>query len=245
MAFNIRDMMGAMNASGGFTKSSKFFVEVYPPRSLAVNPNLFFLCEAASLPGVGLATDEIRMAGYGNVEKRPYAPVFTDINLMFFNDANSKVLTFFHKWMQSVYNFNASMNPSGTTRSGQPQMTLNYPNEYRGIVDITHFDDSGEQVVKYSLQDAYPIAISDVNVDWNNTDQLVRIPITFGYTYWSSETLDPGYVSARSQAIYNATQSTASRVDMENKIIWELLNFTSPAIVQNRVNILAGVLSFL
>lgn len=245
MAFNIRDMMGAMNASGGLTKSSKFFVEVYPPRVLAVNPNLFFLCESATLPGIGWQTDEVRMSGYGNVEKRPYAPIFTDINLNFYNDSNSKVLTFYHRWMQYVYNFNSSINPNTTTGPGQPINTLNYPNEYRGIVEITHFDDVGDEVVKYTLQDAYPIAVGDVNVDWNQTDQLVRIPVTFAYTYWSSETLDPGLANYKSQAVYNATQATASRVDLENKIIWELLNFTSPAIVQNRVNILAGVLSFL
>ena len=237
--------MGAMNASGGFTKSSKFFVEVYPPRILAVNPNLFFLCDSASLPGVGWQADEIRMSGYGNVEKRPLAPVFNDINLSFYNDSNSKVLGFFHRWMQNVYNFNASINPSGTTNAGQPMMTLNYPDEYRGVVEITHYDDAGDEVVRYSLQDAYPIAVGDIGVDWNNSDTLVKVPVTFAYTYWTSETLDPGTVYAKSQAIYNATQATASRVDMENKIIWELLNFTSPAIVQNRVNVLAGVLSFL
>lgn len=245
MAFNIRDMMGAMNASGGLTKTSKFFAEVYPPRSLAVNPNLFFLCEAAALPGVSFQTDEIRMTGYGNVEKRPYAPIFTDITLHFYNDSNSKVLNFYHRWMQAIYNFNATINPEATTRSGLAINTLGYPNEYHGIVEITHFDDASEQVIKYTLIDAYPIAISDVAVDWNNQDQLVRIPITFAYNYWNSETLDQGTINYKSQAIYNATQATASRVDAENKVIWELLNFTSPAIVQNKVNILAGVLSFL
>jgi len=245
MAFNIRDMMGSMNASGGLTKTSKFFAEVYPPKSLAVNPKLFFLCEAATLPGISFQTDEIRMPGYGNVEKRPYAPIVQDINLTFFNDSNGLVLSFFHKWAQSIFNFNSNMGPDSSTRTGQPQNTLNYPNEYLGIVEISHFDDSGEQVIKYSLQDAYPIAIGDVNVDWGQSDQLIRVPITFTYKYWTSETLDPGQVSYRSQAIYNATQSTASRVEMENKVVWELLNFTSPAIVQNKVNILAGVLSFL
>ena len=245
MAFNIRDMMGAMNASGGLTKTSKFFAEVYPPRSLAVNPNLFFLCEAATLPGVSWQTDEIRMSGYGNIEKRPYAPIFVDVTLVFFNDSNSKVLNFFHRWMQSIYNFNATINPEGTTSSGQPINTLGYPKEYQGIVEITHYDDASEQVIKYSLQDAYPIAVGDIGMDWNNQDQLVRIPVTFSYNFWNSETLDQGTINYKSQAIYNATQATASRVDMENKVIWELLNFTSPAIVQNKVNILAGVLSFL
>ena len=245
MAFNVYDILGAVNAVNGLTKSSKFFVEISPPSAFPVDYNLFFLCEAATLPGITWQTDDIKMFGYGNVEKRAYAPVFQDVNLTFFNDGNGSVLRFFHKWMQAVYNFNQSTNPNATSSRGQPLSTFGYPKEYYGVVNITHFDDAGEQVVSYTLNDAYPISIGDVSVDWNLSDQLMRIPVSFAYTYWTSETLDQGIVDYRSEAVYNATQSTAARVDFENKAIWELLNFTSPAIVQNRVNVLANLLTFL
>jgi hypothetical protein len=244
MTFNVYDMLGAMNASGGISKASKFFVEITPPFSFGVDYNIFFLCEAAVLPGVALGTEEIRMAGYGAVEKRPNNLAFQDMPLTFFNDSNGQVLSFFHQWMQSVYNFNGSTNPAGTARN-LAAGTFAYPKEYYGTVSITHFDDSGSEIITYTLYEAYPIVVGDIQVDWGLTDQLVRVPITFAYTYWETQTLDPGFISYRSEAIYNAAQSVAARVDISNKLEWEILNFTDPVILKNKVNLYAGVLSFL
>jgi len=244
MAFNVYDMLGAINAAGGISKASKFFVEITPPPIFPVDYNIFFLCENAVLPGVALGTEEIRMPGYGIAEKRPNNIAFQDMPLTFLNDSNGQVLTFFHQWMQSIYNFNKSTNPAATAQ-GLPMNTFAYPKDYYGTINISHFDDAGEQIIQYTLNEAYPLAIADIQVDWGLVDQLVRVPVTFAYSYWDSETLDPGYVDYRSEAVYNATQSVASRVEFQNKLEWEVLNFTDPQIIQNRVNIYAGFLSFL
>jgi hypothetical protein len=244
MTFNVYDMLSAMNASGGLTKSSKFFVEITPPPSFDVDYNIFFLCEAAVLPGVALGTEDIRMAGYGLVEKRPNNLAFQDMPLTFFNDSNGAVFTFFHTWMQSIYNFNGSTNPAATAQN-LPLSTFAYPKEYYGVVSITHFDDSGSEVITYNLYDAYPIAVGDIQVDWGLADTLVRVPVTFAYSYWDAETLDPGEISYRSEAIYNISESVAARTDVQNKLEWEILNFSDPVILRNKVNLYAGVLSFL
>lgn len=243
MAFNINEMLGVLN-EGGVSKASKFFVEIYPPRAFPVDSSLFFLCDTATMPGLSWQADEFRMGGYGNIEKRPLSAVFTDVNLSFFNDSNSKVLSFFHQWMQAVYNFNQSINPAGTSK-GVPMDTFSYPKEYYGIVNISHFDDAGENIITYTLNEAYPIAIGDINVDWSASDQLVRVPISFTYTYWTAETLDPGYADARSQANYYASEATAARVDFELKAIRELLFITSPSQTNRAVNQFSNLLTFL
>ncbi len=244
MAFNINDMLGALNGAGGITKSSKFFVEIYPPRTFPADYNLFFLCDSATLPGISWQPEELRMSGYGNIEKRPIGSVFTDVNLSFYNDSNGKVLSFFHQWMQAIYNFNSNINPSGTSK-GVPMSTFAYPKDYYGIVNISHFDDSGENIITYTLNDAYPIAVGDINVDWSASDQLMRIPISFTYTYWTAETLDPGTVDERSFANYYATEATAARVDFELKAIRELLFITSPSQTNRAVNQFSNHLTFL
>jgi len=244
MAFNVYDMLGAINAAGGISKASKFFVEITPPPTLPIDYNIFFLCENAVLPGVALGTEEIRMPGYGIVEKRPNNVAFNDVPLTFLNDSNGKVLAFFHQWVQSINNFNKNTNPAGTAK-GLPMNTFAYPKDYFGTVNIAHLDDSGQQIINYTLLEAYPLAVGDIQVDWGLSDQLVRVPVTMTFSYWDSETLDPGYVDYRSEAVYNATQSTAARVGFENKLEWEVLNFTDPQIIQNKVNLYAGFLSFL
>ena len=84
-------MLSAVNSVGGLSKASKFMVTITrsagssrddraPPIAGGAQ-NLTFLCDSAYLPGLGYQTDEIRMSGYGNVEKRPYATIFQDVPL--------------------------------------------------------------------------------------------------------------------------------------------------------------------
>ena len=105
MAFSISQMLSAVNSVGGLSKASKFMVTI--TRSAASSrddrappiaggaQNLTFLCDSAYLPGLGYQTDEIRMSGYGNVEKRPYATIFQDVLLTFYSDADGSVFNQF------------------------------------------------------------------------------------------------------------------------------------------------------
>ena len=229
MAFNVNEMLGTINGVGGLTKSSKFIVRITPPASLrGLNSTDFqFLCDSAALPGISMQTDEIRMSGYGNIEKRPYAPIFQDVNLTFFCDSNARVLKFFQQWVQSVYAFNDNSNPNGVVKTLPPN-TFAYPKDYFGIVEIEHYDDSGpgqsgEGIVLYSLNEAYPVSIGDIALDWNNENQLTKIPITFSYTWWTASTLSEGEANERTSLLANALQQTQSRVGAELSLIRQLI----------------------
>ena len=205
MAFNVNEMLGVINQSGGFTKASKYTVTITPPANLYgdVNASFTYLCESASLPGVSFQTDDVKIAGYGLTEKRAVAPVFTDVNLSFFCDANGAVYKFFHKWMQSVYNFNMETGTNAVSSSGLALNALAYPADYYGRVNIEHFDDKAKSVVKWTLEEAYPIAIGDVQVAWAMSDTLTILPVSFVFKAWTSSTLDPGNVTTESDT--NAT----------------------------------------
>lgn len=246
-------MLATINAVGGLTKASKFLVRITPPSSLRnnINEDFTFLCDSAQLPGISWQTDDIKMAGYGNVEKRPYATMFQDVPLTFFNDSDGKVLKFFHLWMQSIYNFNDKTNPNASARGLAPN-SFQYPKSntdgsggYYGTVEIMHYDDNSDTIITYELDEAYPIAIGDVQVDWNQENNLLKIPVTFTYTYWSAETLDPGTVDYRSETRANALESTQTRIDQDLQDIREAVSYTSPSNVQRRANYYASFISFL
>jgi hypothetical protein len=238
MAFNVDEMLGVINGLGGLTKSSKFLVRIIPPRQLfgLAGSYLDFLCDSASLPGVSWTTDEIRMPGYGNIEKRPYSSVLT-----FYNDSDGRVLRFFHQWMQSVYNFNENTNPNATAKN-LFNNTFAYPQEYYGNVEIYHFDDSGVNVINYTLIEAYPLRVDDVAVDWNQDSTLLKIPVVFAYTYWSSETLDPGRVSYFSFSTANSLDNFQPRVGRGIGGFREILNVTSPLLIQRQTNLFASAI---
>ena len=244
MAFSINEMLSAVNSVGGLSKASKFMVTITRPTTANVGradrgpvivggaENLSFLCDSAYLPGLGYQTDEIRMSGYGNVEKRPYATIFQDIPLTFYSDADGSVFKYFHAWMQSVFAFNDAANPNGTVK-GLPLNSFQYPNEYYGVVEIIHMNEikvtkaSDSTIVKYQLLEAYPIAIGDIQVDWNMQDQILKIPVTFAYTNWTSTTLDQGVTDIISATRTNALTQKSNRIDRELSRMLELQNLES------------------
>ena len=225
MAFSVNEMLATINANGGISKASKFMVTVSPPDVLSgINKRDFtFFCETAALPGINLTTEDIRMFGYGAYEKRPNAANFTDMPLTFFNDTDGRILSFFHKWLQAVYNFDNSSNPNGTTQ-GLVTNSFAYPEEYYGTVVIDHFDEVGGilrppgdyninnapqqvdsetgnyKVISYTLHDAFPLNVSDVGLSWDASDALVRIPVTFAYKWWNATSMSQSSVTARSAA---------------------------------------------
>lgn len=266
MAFNINDISSTVNSVGGLTKASKFLVRITPPSRIKGDRVFEFLCESASLPGFALQTEEIRMTGFGNVNKVPYAPIFQDVPLSFYCDADGKVLKFFHTWLQSIFNWNENTNPSGSSAGGLRANTLAYPKDYFGTVEIIHYDDTGNKtvrrtsgipsrqasapppsqeqgIIKYTLNEAYPISVGDVQVGWGMDDTLVKIPVTFSYKYWNAQTLDQGAVDSRSNARANAVSYKQTRVDSDIRNIREILDINSPIFIQRRVNLFSSLLS--
>lgn len=244
MAFNINEMLGTISDVNGLTRSAKFFCEIYPPSNVGIDRSIYFLCENAMLPGLGLQTEEVKMFGYGTAEKRPYGIAFNDVPVTFLSDANGKVFKFFHKWLQSIYNFNGSTNPNATSTSGLPSGSFEYPNSYYGTVQISHFDEASNEVITFKLNEAYPISVGDIQVDWGMSDQIMRIPVSFAYTYWDAQTIDPGVVTPNSESNYNSDPYTTSRIDSPLSIARELQSYTSPLARQSRLNSYAGFLTF-
>jgi hypothetical protein len=240
MAFDVQEMLSTINARGGLSKASRFMASFTPPGGLGFTNNgqikgqikdLSFMCESTSIPGLAYQTDDIRSSGYGNIEKRPYATVYQDVTLNFFCDNDGTVIAFFHKWLQSIFNFNNKSAPDATSNSGLPLHTFGYPKDYFGTIDIVHYYDENKgpkKIVTVSLQEAYPINIGEITVDWNSQDTLTKIPVTFAYTYWSSETLDQGTIDTNSATRATSLASVQTRIDASLASAREAIRITTP-----------------
>jgi len=235
MAFSVNEMLSTINSNGGISKASRFmaYFRKYPS-GITTDGNasdLSFFCESTSIPGIAYQTDDIRASGYGNIEKRPYATVYQDVTLNFFCDNDGRVINFMHKWLQSIFNFNNKSAPDATTNAGLPLHTFGYPKDYFGTIEIIHYYDQNygqEQIVSVSLQEAYPINIGEITVDWNSTDTLTKIPVTFAYTYWSSETLDQGTIDTNSSTRASTLMNTQTRIDSSLSSVQEAIGITTP-----------------
>lgn len=182
MPFDIEQFRSALAKHGGVDHSSKFDVVITPPQGLLGNSlvgDLSYIIDVASLPGIGIQTEEFQHNGYGITEKRPTNILFDTFAIAIHVDANLDVVDFFHKWIRLINGF--GLEAESSTRD-----KFAYPEEYWSTVTVTKYDISGKAVRKWELQQAFPITISAVEVSWETTNQVSKLPVTFSYHSWKS-----------------------------------------------------------
>lgn len=228
-------MKATINARGGLSKASSFmaYFRAFPDGITTTGQaqDLSFMCESTSIPGIAYQTDDIRASGYGNIEKRPYATIYQDVTLNFFCDNDGVVIDFMHKWLQAVFNFNDSTAMEAKSAKGLSNNTFAYPKDYYGIIELVHYYSAGKeekQIFSLSLHEAYPINIGEISVDWNSVDTLTKIPVTFTYTYWNSETLDQGTIDTNSATRATSLSEKQTRIDSGLSSVRQAIGLNSP-----------------
>lgn len=193
---DLNNFLGTVSKLKGFTRPAYFYVEISTPRMMTRESNnarnLAFLCETANLPGVSLATTEIRRYGYGPFERKPFSPTFADITMSFFADASGLVQKFFYKWINGIVKFDElPFGPIGETQTTKlAPFEVNYKENYKADIIITTVDESNNDIINVRLRDAYPIFMGDINLGWGDTDSISRLPITFTYYNWKIENIN-------------------------------------------------------
>jgi len=182
----INGFRSTINSLNGLQRSNHFYITIPNPRVLRgdIGPTLLpFLCESVSLPGISLATSEIRRHGYGPVERKPYAPIFVDTNMTFFGDQAGLVHRFFYTWINSIVKSDNFIGGK-KSRSGLEPWHVEYKSEYSTDISIIAIDETERKLMEFKLYEAYPTAMGDIAMSWADTDGIVRIPITFTYHHW-------------------------------------------------------------
>ena len=175
MAGNISEFKSSFTKD--IARANRF--DVFVPIPLVLLPyfkstrTLKFRCESANLPGKTFATTEQKF-GSAPVEKFPYMTTYQDIDLTFLVDDDMQQKVLFDGWMNyvsPVYNFN-----------------LRYKSDYSTAITINQYDVQNELSYSVNLYDAYPIAMSQMDLDWSN-EGIHKLVITFAYTNWQNNSL--------------------------------------------------------
>lgn len=195
--FNIQNFSKQIRKNG-LLRNNKFLLRFDPPQILKndrayrndVIKNVEFWCESLALPGVAVATSEIRRYGYGVLEKKPFSTAFNDIGFVFYCDSNSYLMTYFQRWMSLISNYDTSEGVTGTNRgvvNNQVPYELSYKDDYTTKLEITVFKDNGEKSIKITCQQAFPTAIGDIPLSWNDSVSLLKVPVTMTFMDWYQE----------------------------------------------------------
>ena len=191
----------------GVSRSTHAYSVIYPPSSLmniaALKPRqgttmhsfLTYRNDAFSTPGLGLTTTDIRRFGYGPTEKRPTGITYQDVTFNYILDTYGNQHKFFYKWLDNIVKHHEPKygNPSNYSRQ---MYEVSYKEDYACEIEIVSFDEridghaSGFNMNVITLQEAYPIFIGDIQYNWANSDSIVRLPVTFTYRKWQSQSLN-------------------------------------------------------
>jgi len=213
-SFNIDQFRAAINRRG-VARNNFYTVEFYLTESIRKNMgivdntsslmrDILMYAESATLPGLQLATTEVRNQGVGPVQYRPYAPLFSrELTINFIVDSSGIIADLFYTWMRTAVNYTSQNYNVGAplTYNKAAPFEVSYPAEYQSTLNInvknniiTGVDNNKTPttapfLLRYSLYNAYPVNVMDMRVSYGAQDQLLILPVSFNYYHWYCETL--------------------------------------------------------
>ena len=139
-----------------------------------------FRCEKAEFPGRSIATSDDTGAG-GPALKLPYDVSYNDISISVICSADMKERVFFESWIDSI------VGGAGLTNKVPVGGLISYFDNYaKGItLTVTQLDEAGKTLIKYTMNDVYPITISPMNATWEEVNSYQRFGVTFFYRHYS------------------------------------------------------------
>lgn len=184
----------AIVAQAGILKPTKWMFSTTVPAGLnssfATNAarNIQYWASSATVPGATLVTHDTMRYGYGVAVKRPYSPAFGPMQLGFMSDGLGASWTFFKQWINLIINFDNSqgITSSGSFVNGNARRVYEvaYADDYTVDCVVSAFVDSGEEILRIVLRDAYPLAVSDMRMDWGDNSGVARFNVSMFFTDW-------------------------------------------------------------
>ena len=139
-----------------------------------------FRCEKAEFPGRSIATSD-DTGGGGPALKLPYDVTYNDISISVICSPDMKERVFFESWIDSI------VGRAGLTNKVPVGGLISYFDNYaKGItLTVTQLDEAGKTLIKYTMNDVYPITISPMNATWEEVNSYQRFGVTFFYRHYS------------------------------------------------------------
>lgn len=189
--------------NNGVLRNNRYLVSFGAPTYLRGDQGMekFTLrCESAQMPGMTFATiDGAPRFGYGPIESNPYGVIFDDATLTFVLDAKANIHKFFYRWSNSIVNYQArgqsALKDDNGPVSGMKTYEVGYKDSYVTDITIGVYSESAsskgsadmKQVMETKLYRAFPKNLPQFDLSWNNVNDVIRLPISFNYTDFSTK----------------------------------------------------------
>lgn len=170
MPFNINDVQANFKFEGA--RPTLFDVHITNPVLGEADQVSTFLISATTLPESTLGNIPVpyfgRVINFGG--DRTYAP--WQVTVM--NDEDFKIRNAMETWSNAI----------NKRVVNKRDIAFADNHSYKSTALVTQYNKVGDIVRVYRFNGIYPAEISDINLDWSDTNTFERFQIRFIYDYW-------------------------------------------------------------
>lgn len=198
MPFNISNFVSQIGENG-YLQPNKFQTVIVPPPMFTgqsiitalnstgvsisdISDELKFRTEDIIIPAISVNTMDVYRYGIGTTQKQPVSATFNTFSLTFISDGYGELWNFWYQWLNNVFGFSPTNNGQNGTINQLPTLSANYKSDYSTDITIFVYDEFGNIVQTYYFNQAYPISLNDIRLNWGLTDQILKISVDLTFT---------------------------------------------------------------
>lgn len=177
MAFNINTFRSELRGDGA--RPTLFEVTVsFPPSIQGSFPTqqLKMMAKSSTLPGSTLGIIEVPY--FGRKIKVAGDRTFDDWTITLINDEDFNIRNAFEFWQNAMDQYSTSAEKKRVNGADAS------PLSYVATIQIDQFGKQGDVIKTYTLINAFPNQVGQIDVSWENNDQIEEFDVTFSMDYF-------------------------------------------------------------
>ena len=183
----INDVISAFHSNEGYAQPNKYEVLILPPAKLgggnqtnifsglerqSDTRNISLRAQSVTLPGRNLATGTDNNVYGPNREIVEGVTYADDISMSFQASSSLAERVFFENWQRQAFN--------------EKTWNIGYYNDYIGNIEIYILDKQNQRRYGLKLWEVFPKTIGANDLAYDANDQLMLLPVSFTFRYWTS-----------------------------------------------------------
>jgi len=204
------------NAANLFGKRIPLDTDYAERARLEVPRDFEFLASTATIPGKTISTNDITQ-NYGPLRKIPYDVLYEDLSISLYVRSAQMERYFFEIWQNSIlshYDIGAGgkdgalqdalnsasgtvldrlglQNGGGSAAKVLKENAISWYEDIISRLEIYYFDPDGEERFKVTFYEVLPTAVASMPLDWSQSNDVMRLSVTFAYKYYDMEVVQP------------------------------------------------------
>ena len=212
----LNDILSAFHSNEGYAQPNKYEVLILPPAKLGGGnqTNIFSGLERqadtrqitlrpqnVTLPGRNLATSTDNNVYGPNREIVEGVTYADDISMSFQASSSLAERVFFENWQRQAFN--------------EKTWNIGYYNDYIGSIEMYVLDKQNKRRYGLKLWEVFPKTIGANDLAYDSNDQLMLLPVSFTFRYWTSldqnQNPDVNIFDRITETVINSAERNISR----------------------------------